>query len=152
MRTSKVQRFVFLLMVPVLLSLWGCSRYHVEQTLKSYSHKPGFELKVINTDSISSHSEHLGMVFKYLKGVKEIYILTFNSEKGSSAENMELRTKLKKYISSANFETLIDVQGETLVGLYLQKNDKGTPEQVIFMKSGGKNSVYVWAPNTEKTD
>lgn len=152
MKTSKVQRFVFLLLVPALLLLWGCSRYPIAQAMKDYSHKPGFELKVINTDSISSHDAHLGMVFKYLKGVKEVYILTFDSSKGSVAENQKLYTKLKKYITSAHFDNLMDIESKSIVGLYLKKDNNGDIDQVIFIKSGGKHSLYVWAPKSQKTD
>lgn len=152
MKTSKVQRFVFLLMVPALLLLWGCSRYHIAQAMKDYSHKPGFELEIINTDSISANDVHLGMIFKYLKGVKEIYILKFDSTKGSAAENRKLYMKLKKYVTAAHFDNLIDIESKNIVGLYLKKDDNGDVDQVIFIKSGGKHSLYVWAPDSRKTE
>lgn len=149
MKRNKVQRFVFLLLVPVLLSLWGCSRYQIGDALKSYSHKPGFELQIIHSDSISSQQQKLSKVFKYLKGVKEVYILKFDSLKGNSTENQKLCDRLEKYISSGHFENLVNIEGKTRFGLYLKKDHNAEIEQVIFLKSGGRHSLYIWAPRSE---
>lgn len=141
---------MFLLLVPALLSLWGCSRYQIQHTIEAYSHKPGFELKVIHADSLSFDNENVSKVLSYLKGVKEVYILNFNSAKGNSAENKELCDKLEKYVNSAHFENLVKVEGKKdLVALYLKKDNEGNIDQVIFMKSGGKHSVYIWAPHSK---
>ncbi len=149
MKGNKVQRFVFLLLVPALLSLWGCSRYQIGAALKSYSHKSGFELKIIHSDSISPEQQKLSKVFRYLKGVKEVYILKFDSLKGNSTENQKLCNRLEKYISSEHFENLMEIEGKNHFGLYLKKDHNGEIEQVIFIKSGGRHSLYVWAPRSE---
>ena len=148
MKTNKIQRFLFILLVPALLSLWGCSQYQIGDALKSYSQRPGFELNIIHSDSISSKKE-LSMVFRYLKGIKEVYILKFDSLKGSYAENQKLSSKLEKYISENHFENLMEIQGKNLVGLYLKKDHNNEIGQLIFIKSGGRHSLYVWAPRSE---
>lgn len=147
--TNKVQRFGILLLVPALLLLWGCSRYQVAHTLKAYSNKPGFELKVIQTDSIGSHDQNIGKIFKYLNGVKEVYILKFDASKGNTVENKKLCNKLEKYVKSARFENLMEIEGKSTVGLYLKKDNQGNIDQVVFIKSGGKHSVYIWAPHSK---
>jgi hypothetical protein len=137
-------------LVPVLLSLWGCSRYQIKQTLEAYSTKPGFELKVIRTDSISpQHNKDVSKILSYLKGIKEVYILKFDSVKGSTTENQKLSDKLEKYIKSAHFENLMEIETKSLVGLYLKKDSNGDIDQVIFIKSGGRHSLYIWAPHSK---
>lgn len=149
METNKARRFGFLILVPALLFFWGCSRNRIAQTLQSYSHKPGFELKIIHTDSLSSGKHDMMKIFKYLNGVKEVYILKFDAAKGDSAVNQKLHDRLERYIASDHFENLLEVDGKSLIGLYLKKDRNGEPEQVIFVKSGGKHSLYIWAPHSE---
>ena len=150
MATNKVQRFAYLLLVPVLLSLWGCSRYQIKQTIEAYSTKPGFELKVIHTDSISNQQDkEVSKILSYLKGVKEVYILKFDSVKGNASENQKLCEKLERYIKSAHFKNLMEFESKSLVGLYLKKNSSGDINQVIFIKSGGRHSVYIWASHSK---
>lgn len=145
---NKVQRFAFLLLVPALLFFWGCSRYQIRNTMESYSHKPGFELSVVHTDSISN-DEHVSKLLSYLKGVKEVYILKFDAVKGSVSVNQKLTEKLEKYVKSEHFENLMDIEGKSTVGLYLKKDNQGNIDQVIFIKSGGKHSIYIWAPHSK---
>lgn len=150
MATNKVQRFAYLLLVPVLLSFWGCSRYQIKQTIEAYSTKPGFELKVIHTDSISpDHDKDVSKILSYLKGIQDVYILRFDSVKGKTAENQKLCDKLERYIKSAHFENLMEFGSKSLVGLYLKKDSNGNIDQVIFIKSGGRHSVYIWAPHSK---
>lgn len=151
METNKVRRFGLLLLVPAMLLLWGCSRYRIAETFKSYSGKPGFELKIIHTDSISSHDQNLAKIFKYLKEIKEVYILKFDPSKGNIAENQKLSNRVEKYVASAHFENLINVEGKSFVGLYVKKDKNGDIDQVIFIKSGGKHSLYIWAPHSKNS-
>lgn len=147
-KRNKVQRFAFLLLVPALLFFWGCSRYQIRSVMEAYSHKPGFELQVVHTDSISNN-EHVSKLLSYLKGVKKVYILKFDAAKGSMAENQKLTDKLEKYVKSEHLENLIDIEGKSTVGLYLKKDNQGNIDQVIFIKSGGKHSIYIWAPHSK---
>ncbi len=151
MNKSKIQRFVFLLWVPALLLLWGCSRYPVRQALEAYAHKPGFELKVVHTDSLSSGGQ-LDQVLSHLKKVKEIYILRFDSTKGSAAENRRLCERIQRYVTHAHFQKVLDIESKSTIGLYLKKDGQGQNTQVIFLKSGGRHSLYVWAPESQDKD
>lgn len=150
-----VNKRFYSLVIPVsllfLLGLWGCSNNQILHTLQYYGDKPGFELKIIKNDSLNASSqEELSKVVRYLTGVKKVYILKFDSEKGDPSVNAELYAKLKKYLEEQEFSNLLSFGGKSQVGLYMKKDKNGEINQFLFLKTGGKHSVYIWAPYSQE--
>lgn len=137
---------------PVLLLftlvLWGCSNSQLRQTIKNYGEKPGFELKIIDNDSIQSGSqEGLAKLTRYLSGVKKVYILKFDSTAGNTMENQQLYQKIQEYLKRQSFVDVFSLEGKKHVGIYIKKDKSGNLEQTLFVKWGGRYSLYIWAPS-----
>ncbi|MBN2638904.1 MAG: DUF4252 domain-containing protein [Bacteroidales bacterium] len=143
------------LLIPVfvfsLITLWGCSHYEMRRTLEYYGKQPGFELKVISTDSTKLSSQHseISTITRYLSGVKKVYILKFDSTKGNSDENDKLYQKLNNLLKDNDFNDVFSFNGKKQVGLYLKKDNSGNIDQTVFLKWGGRYSVYIWAPRSK---
>ena len=149
-----INRRFYSLVIPVtllfLVALWGCSNNQIQRTLRSYGDKPGFELQIIRNDSLKASSQgDLSKVARYLVGVNQIYILKFDSEKGDPSVNTRLYNKLKDYLEKEDFTELFSLGSKNQVGLYLKRDKNGEVDQVLFFKSGGKHSVYIWAPHAK---
>ena len=62
-------------------------------------------------------------------------------------ENSALYHNLLQEVADQNFENLFSV-GKRQLGLYAKKDEQGEVSQLLFLKTGGRHSVYVWAPKT----
>ena len=131
-----------------LFMLTACST-NMGYTFKSYARQPGFNLKIIRSDSLSDGPKSLSMMMRYLDGIQEVYVLTFDADSGSLRENKSLYQHLTEQIANQHFENIISVGGKSQLGLYAQKDENGDISQMLFLKSGGRHSVYVWAPKTK---
>jgi hypothetical protein len=148
-RNSQIKKGM-LLLVPFLFLLAACNT-NVGFTLKHYAQKPGFDLKIIRSDSLSEGPKGLSKMLRYLDGIQQVYVLTFDADSGNIRENEALFHHLKQKIADQHFENLISVGGKSQLGLYAQKDENGEVSQMLFLKSGGRHSLYVWAPKNKPT-
>ena len=137
------------LLVPFLFLLTACNT-NIGYTLKHYAQKPGFDLNIIRSDSLSDSSKGLSKILSYFDGIHEVYVLKFDADSGNVRENDKLYHHLTQLISNEHFENLISVGGKSQLGLYAQKDQNGEVRQMLFLKSGGRHSLYVWAPKTKQ--
>ncbi|MBN2616584.1 MAG: DUF4252 domain-containing protein [Bacteroidales bacterium] len=145
-------RSFLILVIPAfllfVLALWGCSNSQLQRTLKYYGEKPGFELKIIDNDSIKNGSQDgLSKLTRYLTGVKKVYILKFDSAAGNPSENQQLYQKIQEYLKRQSFADVFSLEGRKHIGIYLKKDKSGSIEQTLFLKWGGRYSLYIWAPS-----
>lgn len=132
-----------------LFLLTACSP-NMGYTFKHYAQKPGFVLKIIRSDSLSEGSKGISKMLRYLDGIQEVYVLTFDADSGNVRENQALYHHLNQQIADDHFENLFSVGGKNQLGLYAQKDENGEVSQMLFLKSGGRHSLYVWAPKTRQ--
>ncbi len=137
-------------MVLAVLSLFlltACNS-NIGYTFKHYAQKPGFDLKIIRSDSLSEGPKGVSRMLRYLDGLQEIYVLQFDADSGNIRENDKLYHHLMQQISNEHFENLMSIGGKSHWGLYAQKDQSGGMSQMLFLKSGGRHSLYVWSPKT----
>jgi len=139
-------KFSFLILVVFMLSLAACNHNRIARTLRVYGEKQGFELQIIHTDSLSINHQGLSGILKYLDGVKKVYMLKFDAKSGNHSVNELLYQRLQQQITGQRFERVLNIEGKSKLGLYVQKNKKGDIKQLVFIKSGGRHSLYLWAP------
>ncbi len=136
------------LLVPFLFLLTACNT-NIGYTLKHYAQKPGFDLNIIRSDSLSDSPKGISYMLRYLDGMQEIYMLQFDADSGNIRENDKLYHHLMQQVSHEHFENLMSIGGKSHWGLYAQKDQSGEINQMLFLKSGGRHSLYVWAPKAK---
>lgn len=145
MKRNSLVKSGMVLAVFSLLLLTACSS-NMGTTFQHYARQPGFDLKIVRSDSLSDGPKSMSRMMRYLDGIQEVYVLTFDADSGNVRENSALYHHLMNQIADQNFENLFSVGGKRQLGLYAKKDEQGEVNQLLFLKTGGRHSVYVWAP------
>ena len=147
MKRNSLVKSGMVLAIFSLFLLTACSS-DMGTTFQHYAHQQGFDLKIVRSDSLSDGPKSMSKMMRYLDGIQEVYVMTFNADSGNVRENSALYHNLLQEVADQNFENLFSVGGKRQLGLYAKKDEQGEVSELLFLKTGGRHSVYVWAPKT----
>ncbi len=79
---------------------------------------------------------------KLFNNINEIYVL--KTEKKNS-EIVNFQTKLQKLIDKGEYENLMEIKSDGIFKIYLRRDGKNDPSEVIIISSDNESSMYLWA-------
>ena len=104
----------------------------------------GFELQDVDPD-INFKIEDEFDLGTFLDEVEKIYILNFDKNTGNHSDLNAFSEKLDKLLDKKDFESLLDLSGESKVGIYVRKGAGDKISDFFMSASGDGDATFIWA-------
>jgi hypothetical protein len=111
---------------------------------KHYKNVQGFELQDVDPDIDFDNDDEFN-IGSFLDKVEKIYILSFDNTTGNKADLNTFSNKLDKLLDKKNFESMLDVGGDSKVAILMRKGKDDKISDFFLTAIGDEDATFVWA-------
>ena len=86
-----------------------------------------------------------GNFSEFLNNIDNLYILTFENDKGNKSDRDAFETRLLKLSDKKGFKTILDIEGDGAVKMLSRKDKSDETTDFLMITRGDEESMYFWA-------
>ena len=140
-----MKRIATILAIAIIIPLASFTQDNeMAKLFRQYKNVQGFEMTEFDPD-LDINGEDEFDITSFLDEVEKIYILSFNSENGNTADLNDFTTKLDKLLEKKNFETMIDVDSESKVRVLMRKDKNDKLSDFLISSVDNDEASFIWA-------
>jgi hypothetical protein len=139
---NEMKKLIIAAMLMAIPVLFYAQDRDIKKLYQKYEKVTGFTME---TEDPEINIDMDGDFSSFLNRVDNLYILTFESEKGKVSDRDAFEDKLLKMCNKKGFSTIMDISGESGIKLLSRKNNNDETTDFLLITIGEEESMFFWA-------